>query len=217
MRLHNAFSKIILYCTQEQMMSTAIKMKTLEDFLALHEDSRAELIDGQIVYKAMPSGRHASVEGAINRTIGQAYHRKSRKDGTGGWWILPEISIHYRRFERILTADLAGWRRESLIQCPTAYPVPDCPDWVCEVAHTTLKKDTTVVFETLQKEGVPFYWIANTENGHLQVFELIAGRYVMAQSFFQDDGYQRIKPFDAVELNVAMLFGADSPDDVEEE
>ena len=164
----------------------------------------------------MPGGKHATVEGAVQGLIRAEFHKKNKNDGSGGWWILPEISIHYFKFERILTADIAGWRRQSLPECPTAYPVSDRPDWICEVAHTTLKKDTTTVFETLEKEGVPFYWIANVENGQLQVFELINGRYAMVQSLFEDDGLQRIKPFDAAELNVAMLFGADAPDDDDE-
>ena len=194
-------------------MATAVKYKTINDFLDLPEDSRAELIDGQIVYKAMASGTHANIEGAISGLARSLFHKTKKKNGQGGWWILPEVSVHFRKFERILTPDITGWRREILPNCPTAYPVPDRPDWVCEVSHTTYKKDSTIVFETLQREGVSFYWIANTDTRNLQVFELVDGRYVMAQSLFEDDGWQKVRPFESVQMHMGMLFGADEPED----
>jgi Uma2 family endonuclease len=198
-------------------MSAAPKLKSLADLLTDVGTSRAELIDGQIVQKALPGGWHAAVEGAFLRLISQFAHKKKRKNGEGGWWILPEVSVHYRKTERVLTADLAGWRRDKVVDCPKEYPVGKCPDWVCEISHTTLKKDTTVVFETLLREGVPYYWIANVELENLQVFELVEGRYVLIHSLFKDDAWQRIKPFDSVELHMGMLFGEDDPNDLEEQ
>jgi Uma2 family endonuclease len=183
--------------------------KKLNQFLEFDDNLRAEFIDGQVVHKALPGGAHAIVEGAILRNISSVFHKKKKENGTGGWWILPEVSIRYYKLERILTADLAGWRRDEVPSCPKSYPVNDKPNWVCEVSHTTLKKDFTTVFETLQQEGVSFYWIANVENGQLQVFELIAGKYALIQSLFKDDGLQIIKPFENIEFNLGVLFGDD--------
>jgi Uma2 family endonuclease len=83
------------------------------------------------------------------------------------------------------------------------------PDWICEVSHTTWKKDTTTVLQTLQSEGVPYYWIADVDKMNLLVFELVGNQYALAQSLFPDSGRVRIKPFDAIELSVPVLFGAE--------
>jgi Uma2 family endonuclease len=195
-------------------MTAARKLATFDDFLAVPQDARAEWIDGEIVYKAQPGGEHASTEGAFLSQLRSVFHKKTKSSGEGGWWLLPEVSIHYRRTERVLTADIAGWKRSETPECPKGYPVVKIPNFVCEISHTTLKKDTTIVLNTLQADEVAHYWIANVEAKCLQVFELHAGKYALVQSLFHNDGWQRIQPFDAVQLHMGMLFGEDHPDDV---
>ena len=185
----------------------AKRFNTVSDLLNLPESSRAELIDGKIVEKALPGGEHAKVEGAIAFEISKYFRKKSRDDGTGGWWILPEVTIYYPALDRALVADIAGWRRERIPEIPKGYPVRERPDWICEVSHTTWKKDTTTVFETLLAEGVPYYWVVDVERKNLLVYELIEKKYALIQSLFLDSGRVKIKPFDTVELNVSVLLG----------
>ena len=189
---------------------TAKKYATFEDWLNLPEDSHAELIDGQIVYKASPGGEHGHHQLALGAVLKNLFGRKGRGDGTGGWWLMTDVSVHFKKLERILEPDLVGWKRERVPEQPKGFPVHERPDWVCEISHSTWKKDTTIVYETLEAEGVPYYWLLDVAHKNLFVFELQEnGKYAKIHSLFQEDGKVRIKPFDAVELDVGVLLGAD--------
>ena len=170
------------------------------------------MIDGQIVPKALPGGAHSSVESGILRGISTRFHRTKRNDGSGGWWILTEISVLYKNMSemgRILTADIAGWKRDRVPTRPSEYPVKETPDWVCEVCHTTRKKDTTIVPETLAAEGVEWYWLADVEDELLTIFHLENGKYSVVKTWPKDAGKARLPPFEAVELSLPELFGED--------
>jgi Uma2 family endonuclease len=195
------------------MGSTAQHLEKMERDIM---DERAELIDGEVVYKALPSGKHGHLESSINRVVGTLFHRKKRDDGRGGWWILNEVSIKYRELSekgRRLSADLAGWSRDRIPVCPSEYPVAERPDWVCEICHTTHKRDTTIVPETLAAEGVPWYWFLDVDAENLMVYELSEAGFVLRKSLFRDDGKVRIPPFEAIELSMPLLLGDDPEDD----
>jgi Uma2 family endonuclease len=190
----------------------AHKTLTLEEFLALPESvrgERAQYIGGQIVQKALPGGRHGNAEIAIALTIGQHFRRKKKDDGTGGWWIMTETSVVYPNTREVPSHDIVGWRRERVPECPLDYPVRDRPDWVCEIAVSTLRKDTRDLKRTLEIEDVPFYWVLDAANERLIVFERIDGKLVQTRELFREDGVQRIPPFDAVEIQMGVLLGDD--------
>lgn len=198
-------------------MTDAKKIITLEEFLALplaERGERAEFIDGQVVQKTLPGGRHAKVEGGVFRTVSNIFLRKKRSDGTGGWWILSEASVLYRAVRAQHTHDIVGWRRDRVVTEPLDYPILERPDWVCEIAFSTMKKDTRDIKRTLEIEEVPFYWVLDVANEHLLVFERIDGHLVQTRDHFREDGKQRIPPFDAVEISMGLLLG-DDPDEHE--
>jgi len=83
------------------------------------------------------------------------------------------------------------------------------PDWVCEILSASNAKDDQVTkFETYRRCGVPHYWIADPALLTLRVFrwtpdgDLVALTAEAGQSV-------RAEPFDAVELEVGVLFGGD--------
>ena len=189
---------------------SAKNLVSIEDWLNLNADSHAELIDGQIVYKTHPDGEHGDRQGAVISALRTIFNRKPQGNGTGGWWIMSDVSILYTKLERILEPDIVGWKRNRVPEKPTGYPIAVRPDWVCEVSHTTWKKDTTTVYETLEAAGVPYYWLLDVERENLVVFELQeTGKYARIHSFFRENGKVRIKPFDAVELEMGILLGDD--------
>ena len=51
------------------MASEAIKLKTLEDLLSYSEDARVELIDGNIVERAMPRSKHGQAQSWITQNV----------------------------------------------------------------------------------------------------------------------------------------------------
>ncbi len=191
------------------MTSTATKLQTLADWASLPPESRCELRDGQFIKKALPSFRHADVGRAITEILSRRFRRKSRSDGTGGWWLATEVSVAYPKLELGYIHDLAGWKRSRVPEMPDEFPVSIAPDWVCEVCKSTWKKDSREVLAALEASSVPWYWLVDLERENLLVYELVGDRFTVAQSLFATEGKARIKPFDTVEIDLAVLFGAD--------
>ena len=65
------------------------------DFLAIPEDQRFhELIAGEIVEKASPSGEHGGAQaGGIGAVRAPYQRRAGGPGGPGGWWILTEVEV----------------------------------------------------------------------------------------------------------------------------
>jgi Uma2 family endonuclease len=193
-------------------MTVAHKLFTLEDFLRIENPEGAELIDGRIVYKTMSGGAHASKNTTVAHLIFQNFRRPKSKDGRGGWWIQQDVSVYFPKLERVLAPDIVGWRREIYPTEPKSYPVHDIPNWVCEICHSTHKKDTTTVPETLAAHGVEYYWLVYVESENLQIFQLKDKHYSLIGSYFREDILEHLPPFDSVELNVGVLLGNDPVD-----
>ena len=201
-------------------MPPAPKLHTLLQFVddvALSDlsNEKLEYVDGRVTQKTLPGGRHGRLENRIGSRIGTLFDRKARPDGQGGWWIMTEASVLYRAASeqgRILTADVAGWKRDRVPEWPDEYPIASRPDWICEVSHSTRRKDTTLVPETLAAEGVPWYWMLDALAENLLVFALSPRGYVLHGSFFREDGDVLIPPFDAVPISLPYLLGDDLED-----
>ncbi len=71
----------------------ATKFKTIDDLLlASQQDERIELINGEIVKRPMVRSDHAMAQAGLSGQFLPLW----RKDGSGGWWIMSEISVLYR-------------------------------------------------------------------------------------------------------------------------
>jgi len=184
--------------------------KTIEDWRALPDDHRFELIDGELVEKALPTFEH----GVAQRKTGAAldvFHRKpGGPGGLGGWWIASEVDILLDG--RVFRPDLAGWRRERVPAPPKERPVPVRPDWICEiVSESNRTTDTVVKLNRYRQAGVAHYWILDQLDRTLTVYRFTSDGYLVVISAASDDRV-RAEPFEAIELRVANLFGTD-PDD----
>ena len=58
----------------------------------------------------------------------------------------------------------------------------------------------------LQHHGVPHYWLIDLEHQVLTVYRLRDGEYLVA-ALAQPGERARLEPFDAIELEVSLLFG----------
>ena len=58
--------------------------------------------------------------------------------GPGGWWIIDEPELHLG--EDILVPDLAGWRRERMVELPDTAYFTLAPDLVCEVLSASTRR-----------------------------------------------------------------------------
>jgi Uma2 family endonuclease len=186
----------------------ALKLATVADLLALADDVRAELIDGEIVPKAEASAKHAKAAGALRRFVGGPFDDDDGYGGPGGWWILPEILVSFP--PQTYRPDLAGWRRERLPNPALVTPIEIIPDWCCEVvspsnpAHDRVRKRRDYA-----RHGVRYYWLVDPEQRVVEALELEQGSGgVWRECGAWDDSATDacIPPFEGITLDLSRLF-----------
>jgi len=94
-------------------MSRALRITplvTVDEFLAMTfgEDSRCELVDGEVVAQAHPSRAHSTLQGALARHLGNALAERNRRSGQS-CAALTEAGIrpHFDPTHNYRVADLA--------------------------------------------------------------------------------------------------------------
>jgi Uma2 family endonuclease len=190
-------------------MSVATKLRplaTAAELLAIPEDERFhEIIDGELVRKAMPSGPHGRAQRALGGRIGDLYDRRLGGRRPGGWWIVTEVEIQFEEHE-IFRPDLSGWRRDRLPELPRVSPIPVRPDWVCEVlSRSNARNDLVKKMRVYHRCAVPHYWIVDPEEEMLAVYRWTAEGYLLALSAEREDRV-RAEPFGKIEISLAALF-----------
>jgi Uma2 family endonuclease len=193
-------------------MSLAVKdhaHRTVEDLLAIPEEQRFhEIIDGELVRKAMPSAKHGGAQTATNQLL-RPYNRRPGGDGgPGGWWFAVETEIEFAP-DQVYRPDVVGWRRDRLAKLPTTVPVRLRPDWVCEVLSPgNASNDTVRKLRAYHRYQVPNYWIIDPVAETLTIHRFTESGYLLV--LVSERGERvRAEPFDAIGLQVGVLFGDD--------
>jgi len=105
--------------------------------------------------------------------------------------------------------DLAGWRRERVPRMPSGRPVTTLPDWVCETTSPSNWRHHTVVkFDTCFRHQVRNYWIMELDPRVLTVYRWHPDGWLRLLAV-EPGQRARLEPFEAVEFEVAVLFGDD--------
>jgi len=182
--------------------------KTVADWLALPEEARFELIDGELVEKAAPTFQHGRAQGHTLAAISDTYDRKTGGPrGPGGWWIASEVDVLLDG--RGYRPDIAGWRRDRAVVAPAERPVTLCPDWLCEIVSASNRStDTVIKLRRYHQAGVPHYWIVDQIERTLTVHRHTPDGYLVA---LRAEAGERVRaePFSELELEVAVLLGDD--------
>ncbi|WP_089724260.1 Uma2 family endonuclease [Candidatus Thiosymbion oneisti] len=183
----------------------AKKLKTVDD-LVQSEDERVELINGEIVKRPMARSEHALVQSGISDEVSLF----KRKDGRGGWWIMPEISVRYNEHQ-CPSHDLAGWRKEHVPHRPIGV-MKVIPDWVCEITSPGHeRKDLFHNFMLLQRNKVSYYWVISPEDKALIAYELVDEKYrvTLSVEYRVEKPFDKagIPPFEEVEIDLNYVFG----------
>lgn len=191
------------------MSDPARRKATIEDFYALPEDRRFhELIDGQIIEKATPSGEHGDAQAGIISAIRPKFQRRHGSGGPGGWWILTEVEILLESGD-VVRPDVVGWSREHCPDRPTGFPIKVRPDWICEVISPQRATDDTVKKLRLYHQvGIWHYWLVDTRDATLTVMRWNESGYITVLRAERGETV-RPEPFAAIELAVGTLFGDD--------
>jgi Uma2 family endonuclease len=193
-------------------MSSAPKVgkATLDDLAYLRDQGHAdELIDGEIVYKAMPTAAHGSAQRKVGALI-DPFDGRGGPRGPGGWWLMTEVEVLYAKTREVFRHDLVGFRRDLHPSRPSnELPVKARPDWACEIlSPSTARYDVVQKQRTLHAHGVPHYWIIDPEHQTLTVMRRNEGHYLRVLDAGVGD-VVRAEPFDAIELDVRELFGVE--------
>jgi len=185
------------------MASTVKRRATYEDLLQVPPHRVAEIIDGDLHVSPRPASRHALASSALGSELGPPFHRG--RGGPGGWWIIDEPELHFG--DDVVVPDLAGWRRERLPEFPDTPAFSLAPDWACEVVSpSTERLDRAKKMPVYAAAGVPHLWLVNPTACTVEVYRLADGRWLLLATH---EGAQRVRaePFEAVELDLAPLWG----------
>lgn len=192
------------------MNQFARRRASVDDFRAIPEAERFhELIGGEIVRKATPSGEHGAAQAGIVGNVQPRFQRKpGGGNGPGGWWLATEVEILLETGD-IVRPDIVGWRRERCPERPTGIPVKLRPDWICEVVSpSNAKHDTIDKLRLYHQVAIPYYWIADPRDATLTVLRWSSDGYVTRLRAGHDE-VVRAEPFESIEVAVATLFGED--------
>lgn len=180
----------------------------------LHAGERVQLIDGTIVYdteETAPLPAHGATQVKLGAVLDPFHRRAGGSRGPGGWWLMTEVDVEYRRTSQVYRHDVLGLRRETCPELPDAFPLRVRPDWVCEIlSPRTAKNDVGLKRRTLHAHGVPHYWLIHPQDQTLTVLRWTEAGYLHVLGAGVGDRV-RAEPFDAIELSVGELFGHEEP------
>jgi Uma2 family endonuclease len=196
----------------EVMAPTGTKA-TAEDLRRLHgEDSRYEIIHGEIVSKDAARMRHSAASHYSIHAIARRFDRKPGGRWPGGWWFRPELHVQYESGE-VFCHDIVGFRRDLHAELSDEWPTTIRPDWVCEVlSEGHHRRDRFDKYNVLVRAGVPHYWLVSPEERMIEILRWASGAYVRVAAAGSDEVISA-EPFDAVELRTSVLFGDDDDDE----
>lgn len=195
------------------MLTSAQRRPALiADLLAIPPEERFhELIDGEIVPKALPSFEHGDAQSALAGRLKGPFQRRPGGRYPGGWWIGTEVEVELAP-SHLYRPDIVGWRRERVPERPSGTPIAIRPDWVCEVlSPSNPGTDRVKKLNHYHQFAVPHYWIVDPMEASLSVFRWMAEGYLLVLAA-ERGARVRAEPFEAVELPVASLFGEDDDD-----
>ncbi len=150
---------------------------------------------------------HALGAMGLSNIVGGPFH--FGRGGPGGWIILTEPELHLSA--DVVVPDLAGWRRQRLPRLPNAPALTLAPDWACEIISASTERiDRTVKRDIYAREGVGHLWFIEPTAQTLEAFRLEGGRWTLTATV-AGDAIARIEPFDAIELELALLWADVEP------
>jgi Uma2 family endonuclease len=185
------------------MGDPAQRRATYQDVLDAPPNKVAEVLSGVLYVHPRPAKPHTAAATALGEELGPPFKRG--RGGPGGWILLDEPELHLG--EDIVVPDLGGWRRSTMPAIVEDAPYfAVAPDWVCEVlSPSTEKIDRREKLPIYAREGVSHAWLVQPRLRTLEVLRR-EGRSWLIVATFADDAKVRAEPFDAIELDLSVLW-----------
>lgn len=173
-----------------------------EQYQALPEGTRAEIVNGEVRVLPRPRPRHARASTILGGHLTVTYGWYS-KSGPGGWVILDEPELLFG--DELRCPDLAGWRVERYEE-PEDNPITLMPDWICEVlSPSTARTDRVEKMPLYAQHGVGHLWLVDPLNETLEVYRREGNLWVVASTHGAEE-QARPEPFGAVPFDLAAVF-----------
>jgi Uma2 family endonuclease len=171
---------------------------------ALPDGVTGEIIDGQLYTQPRPAWPHVVASSGLGYELIGPFQRG--RGGPGGWWIVDEPELHFIRDAEVDVPDLAGWRRERMVNHPPVHRIEVVPDWICEVlSPSTESKDRKVKMQIYAKYGVSYAWLVDPLAHTLEAYALQAGAW-RELGRFAGAAQVSVAPFDAVTIKLDDLW-----------
>jgi hypothetical protein len=180
---------------------------TYADLEAVPSHKVAEILGGELVVSPRPAIPHAMASSSVGGTLIPPFQFGG--GGPGGWWIFFEPELHFD--DDVLVPDLAGWRRSRMPAAPQTPAISLPPDWICEVVSPgTASADRVRKLPIYSAQGVPHAWLVDPLARTLEVLRLQDGRWIIVGTHGGDE-IVRAEPFDAIALDLLVLWGETRP------
>jgi hypothetical protein len=183
---------------------------TLADLAAVPPGKVAELIRGVLHIFNRPGPKHAGASTRLTMKLGPF---DLGEGGPGGWRILIEPELHFPEpgapdGVEVVHPDLAGWRIERMPSLPEEAFFTLAPDWVCEVlSSSTAAVDRLEKMPLYARERVRHAWLVDPVARSLEVHRLSSeGGLWTLLAIHREEERVRAEPFDAIELDLALLW-----------
>ncbi|WP_164020279.1 Uma2 family endonuclease [Pyxidicoccus trucidator] len=162
-----------------------------------------EIIDGELYVSPRPRMIHGRAAFLLGDQL-MPFDNQSERKGPGGWIFVPEPELHLG--EDVLVPDLAGWRRERMLELPDVVGVELAPDWLCEVlSPSTEKLDRARKMAVYAREGVKHLWLADPRPQTLEVYRLEGGKWLLLGTH-TGDLTVHAEPFEALPVKLGSLW-----------
>ncbi|MEM9458520.1 MAG: Uma2 family endonuclease [Myxococcota bacterium] len=183
--------------------TSAQRTATYDDVLAAPPHMIAEVIDGELRLQPRPAKPHAAASSALGEELGPPFKRG--RGGPGGWILLNKPELHLDA--DILVPDIAGWRRERMPAILADEPFFTlAPDWVAEIlSPSTGQHDRTDKLQIYHREGIAWVWLVDPLQRTLEVRHRSNSAWTL-RGTWRDEQRPRAEPFDAIELELGILW-----------
>lgn len=184
------------------MAEPAARRATWDDLFGVPEGRNGEIVNGELRLLPRPAPPHSETASDLGGLLTPPF--RFGRGGPGGWVIVdePELSL----LEDIRVPDLAGWRRERY-ERPTRGPYTATPDWICEVlSPSTAVTDRVEKLPLYARAGVPHVWLVDPLGFSVEAYQLAKEGYLLVLTA-RGRATLRIPPFDAVEIELGLLWG----------
>ncbi|MBI4952535.1 MAG: Uma2 family endonuclease [Myxococcales bacterium] len=184
------------------MAEPARKIPSYADLCAVPAPLVAEIVDGELVAQPRPALRHAHAASSLGGDLFSPFQRG--RGGPGGWVFLFEPELHLGA--DVLVPDLAGWRADRAPDLAAPWTAL-APDWLCEVlSDSTRTLDRVRKLPLYARAGVGHVWLLDPGARSLECYRRQEGGWLLVAAFGENDRV-RAEPFEAIELELAGLWG----------